>query len=62
MNEDDEGTKGFRIISKNNDKDFVMSLSRKWKIRLVTGRFHVKNRFGPDGMTFPSKINTNAGK
>jgi len=28
-----------------------------------TGRFHViKNRFGPDGLTFPAKINTNIGK
>ena len=27
-----------------------------------TGRIHViKNRFGPDGITFPSKINTNNG-
>ena len=27
-----------------------------------TGRFHIiKNRFGPDGMTFPAKINTNNG-
>ena len=27
-----------------------------------TGRFHViKNRFGPDGLTFPAKVNTNTG-
>jgi len=44
--------------------DFVMSLSRKVEDKIGnTGRFHViKNRFGPDGMTFPSKINTNTGK
>mgnify|MGYP003310201581 CR=1 FL=1 len=44
--------------------DFVMSLSRKVEDKIGnTGRFHViKNRFGPDGMTFPAKINTNTGK
>ena len=27
-----------------------------------TGRFHViKNRFGPDGLTYPAKVNTNTG-
>jgi hypothetical protein len=41
--------------------DFVLSLSRKIKDKLAgTGRFHViKNRFGPDGINLPSKINTN---
>jgi replicative DNA helicase len=40
--------------------DFIMSVSRKTKDKLSnTGRIHiVKNRFGPDGMTFPSKIDT----
>ena len=40
------------------------SLSRKVEDKIGnTGRFHViKNRFGPDGMTFPAKINTNIGK
>jgi replicative DNA helicase len=40
--------------------DFVMSLSRKLNDKIGgTGRWHIiKNRFGPDGMTFPSKINT----
>ncbi len=44
--------------------DFVMSLSRKVEDKIGnTGRFHViKNRFGPDGMTFPAKIDTNTGK
>jgi prephenate dehydratase len=41
-----------------------MSLSRKVEDKIGnTGRFHViKNRFGPDGLTFPAKINTNIGK
>lgn len=40
--------------------DFIMSVSRKVKDKLSnTGRIHiVKNRFGPDGMTFPAKIDT----
>ena len=44
--------------------DFVMSLSRKVEDKIGnTGRFHViKNRFGPDGITFPAKVNTNTGK
>ncbi len=44
--------------------DFVMSLSRKIEDKIGnTGRFHViKNRFGPDGLTYPAKINTNIGK
>ena len=44
--------------------DFVMSLSRKVEDKIAnTGRFHViKNRFGPDGMTFTSMVNTNNGK
>ena len=37
--------------------DFVVSLSRKVEDKIGnTGRFHViKNRFGPDGLTYPSK-------
>jgi hypothetical protein len=44
--------------------DFVMSLSRKIEDKIGNiGRFHViKNRFGPDGLTYPAKINTNIGK
>ena len=43
--------------------DFVMSLSRKVEDKIAnTGRFHViKNRFGPDGLTYPAKINANTG-
>ena len=43
--------------------DFVMSLSRKIEDKVGgTGRIHViKNRFGPDGITFPSQIDTNNG-
>ena len=39
--------------------DFVVSLSRKVEDKISgTGRWHViKNRFGPDGITFPSKMN-----
>ncbi len=44
--------------------DFILSLSRKVKDKLAgTGRFHViKNRFGPDGINLPSKMNTNNGQ
>jgi len=44
--------------------DFVVSLSRKIEDKLAgTGRWHViKNRFGPDGMTFPSKANMSNGR
>lgn len=43
--------------------DFVMSLSRKIEDKIAnTGRFHIiKNRIGPDGMTYPGKVNTNNG-
>lgn len=39
--------------------DCVISLSRKTSDKISgTGRWHViKNRFGPDGLTFPSKMN-----
>jgi hypothetical protein len=44
--------------------DFVVSLSRKIEDKLAgTGRWHViKNRFGPDGMTLPSKANMSTGR
>ena len=44
--------------------DFVISLSRKIEDKIAgTGRWHViKNRFGPDGLTFPSKMNTSNGQ
>ena len=43
--------------------DFVLSLSRKVEDKIGnTGRFHIiKNRFGPDGLTYPAKVNTNNG-
>lgn len=43
--------------------DFVMSVSRKINDKISnTARFHIiKNRFGPDGMTFPSKMNASNG-
>ena len=43
--------------------DFIMSVSRKSNDKLNnTARIHVmKNRFGPDGITFPSKMDTNRG-
>jgi len=43
--------------------DFIMSWSRKSKDKLNdTARAHVmKNRFGPDGITFPCKMDTNTG-
>lgn len=43
--------------------DFVMSVSRKVDDKANnTARFHViKNRFGPDGLTFPAKMNTGNG-
>ena len=44
--------------------DFVMSLSRKVNDKVSnTARFHIiKNRFGPDGLTFPSKMNAGCGQ
>ena len=44
--------------------DFVMSLSRKVEDKIGnTGRFHIiKNRFGPDGISYPAMVNTNTGK
>lgn len=43
--------------------DFVMSIMRKPNDKINnTARFHVmKNRFGPDGLTFPAKMDTNLG-
>jgi len=43
--------------------DFVMSLSRKVQDKVSnTARIHIiKNRFGPDGQTFPSKMNAGCG-
>lgn len=43
--------------------DFVVSVSRKTQDKLSnTARFHViKNRFGPDGITYPSRMNAGCG-
>jgi replicative DNA helicase len=44
--------------------DFIISLSRKVTDKIAgTGRFFViKNRFGPDGITLPSRINMSNGR
>lgn len=44
--------------------DFIMSLSRKTNDKIAnTARIHVmKNRFGPDGMTFPTRMNAGCGE
>lgn len=44
--------------------DFVISLSRKVTDKIAgTGRwFIIKNRFGPDGLTLPSKLNMSNGR
>ena len=57
------GTKIAGSFSKLMTADFVVSLSRKIEDKLAgTGRWHViKNRFGPDGMTLPSKANMSTG-
>ena len=59
-----EATKVSESYQKVMTADFVMSLSRKVEDKIGnTGRFHViKNRFGPDGLTFPAMVNTNIGK
>jgi len=59
-----EASKVAESYAKVMTADFVMSLSRKIEDKIGnTGRFHViKNRFGPDGLTYPARINTNIGK
>ena len=58
-----EATKVAESYQKVMTADFVLSLSRKVEDKIGnTGRFHViKNRFGPDGLTYPAKVNTNTG-
>ena len=58
------GTSIAGSFSKLMTADFVVSLSRKIDDKLAgTGRWHViKNRFGPDGLTFPSKMNMSISK
>jgi hypothetical protein len=58
------GTSIAGSFSKLMTADFVVSLSRKIEDKLAgTGRWHViKNRFGPDGQTLPSKANMANGR
>jgi hypothetical protein len=58
------GTSIAGSFSKLMTADFVVSLSRKIDDKLAgTGRWHViKNRFGPDGITFPSRANFSNGQ
>ena len=58
------GTSIAGSFSKLMTADFVVSLSRKIDDKLAgTGRWHViKKRFGPDGMTFPSRANFSNGQ
>jgi len=59
-----EGDKAAGSYNKIMIADFCMSLSRKRTDKLNgTGRIHImKNRYGPDGMTYAAKVNTNFGK
>lgn len=54
-----EADKISEAFGKVQTADFVMSLSRKLDDKATnTGRIHImKNRFGPDGLTFPARIN-----
>lgn len=44
--------------------DFILSLSRRMEDKLAgTGRVYImKNRFGPDGVTYPCTFDTSCGK
>jgi replicative DNA helicase len=58
-----EGDKAAGSYDKIMIVDFAMSLSRKREDKVNgTGRFHImKNRYGGDGLTFGSKIDTSMG-
>ena len=58
-----DATKVAEAYSKVMIADFVISVSRKVEDKIAnTSRFHViKNRFGIDGITFPSSMNTSTG-
>ena len=58
-----DATKVAEAYSKVMIADFVVSVSRKVEDKIAnTSRFHViKNRFGIDGITFPSSMNTSTG-
>lgn len=51
-------------FAKAMEADFIMSLSRTTNDKVNDrGRFHIaKNRFGPDGMTFPAKVDLSSGQ
>ena len=59
-----EGDKVAESFSKIMIGDFIMSISRKMGDKLGnTARIHIiKNRFGPDGITFPASVNFVEGK
>ena len=59
-----DASKVAEAYSKVMTADFVMSLSRKVNDKVSgTGRWHIiKNRFGPDGMTLPCKMDTSNGQ
>ena len=59
-----EGDKASGSYAKIMISDICLSVSRKRKDKVHgTGRVHVmKNRYGPDGLTYGAKINTNNGK
>ena len=59
-----DASKVAEAYSKVMTADFVMSLSRKVNDKISgTGRWHIiKNRFGPDGMTLPCKMDTSNGQ
>jgi len=58
-----DASKVAEAYSKVMIADFVVSVSRKVEDKIAnTSRFHViKNRFGIDGITFPSSMNTSTG-
>jgi hypothetical protein len=58
-----EGDKAAGSYNKIMIADFAMSLSRKRQDKVNgTGRIHImKNRFGADGMTYGSIVNTHNG-
>lgn len=58
-----EGDKAAGSYNKIMIADFAMSLSRKREDKVKgTGRIHImKNRFGADGMTYASTVNTHNG-
>jgi replicative DNA helicase len=59
-----EGDKAAGSYNKMMIADFAMSLSRKRQDKVNgTGRIHImKNRYGMDGMTFSTKIDTSNGR